>query len=188
MRWWEAFGVRGLVIGGLAVALLARPRLTRDIDGLVMLPAGKWMAFAELGKQFGFVPRDAQFLKYLHAGRMMLLRHEATQIDVDIAMGDLAFETEALDRATRIKVAGVTVPLPTPEDLVIMKAIAHRDRDFVDIDGLLAAYPKLDKKRVRHWVRIFAEMLDAPEIYDDLEKRLKPARKRKRLKKKPRTE
>ena len=32
MRWWQAGHVRGVVIGGLAVALLGRPRVTRDID------------------------------------------------------------------------------------------------------------------------------------------------------------
>jgi hypothetical protein len=80
---------------------------------------------------------------------------------------------ETIARATIVRIAGTSVPLPTPEDLVIMKAIAHRERDVMDVEGLLAAHPKLDVKRVRRWVRAFADTLELPEIYEDLQQRLK---------------
>jgi hypothetical protein len=38
VEWWESQRVPGLVIGGLAVALLGRPRVTRDIDAPVLPP------------------------------------------------------------------------------------------------------------------------------------------------------
>jgi hypothetical protein len=79
-----------------------------------------------------------------------------------------------------VQVAGVPVPLPTPEDLIIMKAVAHRERDMLDIEGLLATHPSLDVSRVRFWVRAFADALESPEIYDDLERQLQrpPPRRR----------
>jgi hypothetical protein len=37
VAWWRAEHVQGIVIGGLAVALLGRPRVTRDVDALVIM-------------------------------------------------------------------------------------------------------------------------------------------------------
>jgi hypothetical protein len=63
---------------------------------------------------------------------------------VDISFGALPFEEEAIARAVEGKVGKIRLPLPTPEDLVIMKAVAHRPRDAVDIEAVLDAHPKLD--------------------------------------------
>ncbi len=180
MRWWQAQQTRGLIIGGLAVALLGRPRVTRDIDALILLAEERWSAFLDSGGAFGFVPLQPDALAFAREARVLLLRHESTGIDVDVALGCLPFEEEAVARAAPVQVGGVLVPLPTPEDLVIMKAVAHRERDLLDIEGLLAAHPKLDVARVRQWVRVFADAIEAPEIYDDLERRLprRPTRKR----------
>jgi Nucleotidyltransferase of unknown function (DUF6036) len=172
VRWWQSQKVRGVVIGGLAVSLLARPRFTRDLDGLVLLPEDQWSAFLHSASAFGFSPRDPDALEFAKISRMLLLRHEATAIDVDIAFGLAPFEEELVARAISADVAGVTVLLPTPEDLVIMKAVAHRDQDILDIDAVLIAYPRLDVARVRHWIQIFAEALDTPELSADMERRL----------------
>lgn len=79
-----------------------------------------------------------------------------------------------------MRVAGVTVPLATPEDLIVMKAIAHRDRDLIDIQDLLDVQAKLDWKRIRRWVGEFAAILEMPEISDNLELLLSNHRARKR--------
>ena len=171
-RWWRSQKTRGLIVGGLAVALLGRPRVTRDVDVLMLLPENKWSGFLAAGSAFGFVPRIPDALAFAQEARVLLVRHQPTGIDIDIILGSLPFETEALDRATRIKVGGTTVLVPTPEDLIIMKAVAHRQRDAIDIDGLLAAHPKLNRQRIRRWVRDFADALESSDIYDDLQTQL----------------
>ncbi len=143
VKWWQSQHVPGLVIGGLAVALLGRARVTRDVDALVLLAEERWPAFLEAGIAFGFLPRQPDVLAFARKARVLLLRHQPTGIDVDVALGCLPFEEEAVARATAVRVAGVSVPLPTPEDLIIMKAVAHRDRDLLDIEGLLAAHPEI---------------------------------------------
>ena len=68
------------------------------------------------------------------------------------------------------------VPLVTPEDLVVMKAIAHRPRDLADIEAVVSLHPRLDRVRIFRLVREFAAVLKAPELVRDLE-RILPARR-----------
>ncbi len=97
------------------------------------------------------------------------MRHQKSGIDVDLVLGLLPFETEAVARATWEELGGVPVPLPRAEDLIIMKAVAHRPQDLADIEGIVAAHPQLNRRRVRRWVREFAQALDMPAILTDLE-------------------
>jgi hypothetical protein len=43
----------------------------------------------------------------------------------------------------------------------------------LDIDSVIESHPGLDKERIRYWVRQFAETLELPELWNDLEPRLK---------------
>jgi len=170
IKWLQDRNVRGIIIGGVAASLLGRPRVTRDIDALVLLDSKWWDEFLKGGQQFGFVPRIGDPLVFAQKSRVLLVAHEPSGIDIDISFGILPFEEEAVDRAVNTEVAGITIPLPTPEDLVIMKAVAHRPIDMLDIQSLMDAQVDIDLRRVRQWVREFSSVLEMPEIYTDLEK------------------
>jgi hypothetical protein len=128
--WLQDTPTPGMVIGGVAASLLGRPRITRDIDALVLLDESEWKAFLAKGVRFGFVPRLSDALTFARQARVLLVRHEASGIDLDIAFGTLPFEEEAVARTVWHDVGGVRIPLPLPEDLLIMKAVAHRPRDM----------------------------------------------------------
>ena len=123
VAWLQDAPTQGTVIGGVAASLLGRPRLTRDIDALVLLDESEWEAFLAKGARFGFVPRLADAVAFAHQARVLLVRHDASGIDLDIAFGALPFEEEAVARTVWHEVAGVRIPLPLPEDLVIMKEL-----------------------------------------------------------------
>src|SRR5262245_19226374 len=105
------------------------------------------------------------------------VRVEASRFTPSIC---LPFEEQLVARARRRRVAGVSNPLPTPEDLVVTKAVAHRARDLGDIEGIVAAHPKLDRRRIRRIVGEFATVLEAPEILEDLDRALGRSRPRRR--------
>lgn len=172
LRWWRAQRTRGIVIGGLAVSLLGRPRVTRDVDGLVLLEGPRWAGFLNAGARQGFEARIPDALSFAADSRVLLLRHQSTGIDIDVSLGCLAFEYEAVARARTMRISGLNIPLPTPEDLIIMKAVAHRERDLHDIDSLLAVQPRVDSRRILRWLREFADALESPEIYEDIQRRL----------------
>jgi len=169
LAWLKAGKVPGVVIGGLAASILGRPRLTRDVDVLVLLDEGLWAEFLAGGLRYDFSPRHDNTLAFAQETRVLLMRHRESGIDVDIVFGSLPFEKEAVARAIWVELGDVEVPLPLPEDLIIMKAVAHRPQDLADIEAILAAHPKLNLRRVRRWVREFAAALSMPEILNDLE-------------------
>lgn len=82
------------------------------------------------------------------------------------------FEEDAVANGKRYVIGGVSVRLPKVEDLMIMKAVAHRPRDLQDIEGLLQAHPNLDLSSVRQWVREFASVTAMSDLIDDFEKLL----------------
>ena len=168
--WWADEKVDALIIGGVAAAFLGRPRITRDVDALVWLSEAHWKDFLARSAGFHFTPRVSDPLAFAREGRVLLLRHVPSQIDVDIAFAALPFEREALDRGETRDVAGVQIMLPTPEDLIIMKAVAHRPVDLADVVGLIDSHPKLNRRRVRKYLREFATLLDKPEVLEDVER------------------
>jgi hypothetical protein len=174
--WLKSGRIPGVVVGGIAASLLGRPRATRDIDVIVWIDPEKWKTFLKSGQNHGIFPRLRDALNFARENRVLLLRHRPSGIDVDISLGALLFEEEAVRRALKKRIRGVLINLSTPEDLIIMKAVAHRPRDIADIESVLDANPTLDLRRVRHWVREFASALEMPELLQDLEKILRHRR------------
>jgi hypothetical protein len=121
VAWLKAGKVPGVVIGGLAASLLGRPRLTRDVDVLVLLDEALWAEFLAAGAGYDFYPRHDDALAFAQETRVLLVRHRESGIDVDIVFGSLPFEKEAVDRAIWVELGDVEVPLPLPEDLIIMR-------------------------------------------------------------------
>jgi predicted nucleotidyltransferase len=180
VAWLKANRVRGIIIGGVAASILGRPRVTHDVDALVLVDERKWNEFLTAGARFGFVSRVTNPLDFARRAKVLLVRHKTSGIDADVILGTLPFEKEAITHAVWLNIKGVHLPLPTPEDLVIMKAVAHRPRDLADIESIMDAHPKLNLRKIRRWVREFSTAVEMPDILNDVEKILARRQKRKR--------
>jgi hypothetical protein len=166
----DLFDQRGIIIGGIAASLLGQPRLTADADALMLLSLDEIPHLLELAQDNGIVPRISDVISFAHQSRVVLLKHEASGINIDISLGLLPFEVEAVERSQEYKTDTLRLRLPTPEDLIILKAVAHRPKDMLDIAAVIVAQPQLDTKRIEFWVRQFADLLEMPEMWTDLEK------------------
>ena len=167
-RLLDRFGDRGIIIGGVAASLLGRPRLTADVDAVLLLSVDELPRLIEAANEEGLVPRIADAADFARRNRVLLLRHATSGIDVDISLGMLPFEVEAVERGLSYQVGPLALRLPSPEDLVILKAVAHRPKDIEDIRAIVEMHTGLDWNRIETWVRQFAEVLEAPEIWEDV--------------------
>ena len=160
--------VPGLIIGGVAVSLLGKPRLTADIDAVVLASEGDLEGLLNQACRQGLEPRIPDAVGFARDRRVLLLRHPGSGIGVDVSLGLLPFEQEAVGRGRRVTAGTLEFMIPTPEDLIVMKAVAHRAKDLEDIRGILAQHRDLDVAHITNWVRQFAEVLEAPEVWGDL--------------------
>jgi hypothetical protein len=163
------FDNRGVIIGGVAVSLLGQARFTEDLDAMILLSIDEIPLFLVNAKEEGIEPRIDQAEDFARQNRVLLLRHTPSQTNIDISLGILPFEQEMVERSTIHQIdATLQIHLPTPEDLIIMKAIAHRPKDLLDIQGLIQRHPNLDQERIQDWVTQFADLLETPELWDDI--------------------
>jgi hypothetical protein len=169
-KWLDAISVQAVIVGGVAAAFLGRPRFTQDIDALAMIPTEEWGAALAAAPRFGIVARIDDALSFAQEARVLLLRHAQSAVDIDLILGGLPFERSVVDHGITYVVAGATLRLPRVEDLLVMKAVAHRPRDLQDVDALLAAHPEADLISVRRWVREFSLATAMSEMLDDFDK------------------
>lgn len=171
-KWLNAARMPSMIIGGVAASFLGRPRLTQDVDALAILPEADWAKALASASKHGIVARIEKPLDFACRTRVLLLKHLDSGIDIDVAFGGLPFEQAAIDHSQLHNVDGVSVRLPRIEDLLVMKAVARRPKDLLDIQGLLEAHPDADVEVVRHWVREFSTAMSMSDMADGFEKLL----------------
>lgn len=159
---------QGVIIGGIAASLLGKARLTVDLDAMVLVSTQDLSRLLALAQQEGLLPRIREAEEFARKNRVLLLTHSETGIPVDVSLGVLPFEVEAVERSRLHRVGRLLLRLPSAEDLIIFKAVAHRPQDLLDIQAILENHPRLDEARVRRWVLEFAKALEMPELWQDI--------------------
>jgi hypothetical protein len=153
-----------MVIGGVAVIAAGVPRETIDVDAAVLGRASDLdTLIAALGRN-GIVPRIDNARQFARERQVLLLRHDESGVTMEISFAWLPFEEQALARAHKLDVDGLLVPIAQPEDLVVYKVTAWRDRDRADVERLLILHLKsIDIERVRALIVDIAQVLDDPD-------------------------
>jgi len=111
------------------------PRLTRDIDLTILASFGAEAAVVD-GLFDRFEARIDDARRFALRNRVVLLR-AANGVPVDIALGALDFEQRAVERASLWDVKEAQLLTCSAEDLIVHKAFAGRDRDWLDVDGIV---------------------------------------------------
>jgi hypothetical protein len=165
----DATRVPWMVIGGIATIVRGVRRLTTDIDALVE-DDGLDVAtlIAALGAR-AIQPRIPDAARFARANAVLLVRHQPSGVDLDVALGRTGFEREALAARVRATYGTVRVPMARADDLVILKAMAARPKDIEDAIALLVLHPAIDVARVRRRLAELAELADEPELVTGLE-------------------
>ena len=169
-EFWKEKGWEACVIGGLAVQAWGEPRFTMDVDVSLWAAVGgeEGLVDAWLNKFPSRIP-DAR--KFALENRVLLLRGPEG-IGVDIALGCLPFEKQAIRNAVEVELEpGARLRVCRPEDLVVMKAFADRPQDWLDLRGILIR----QKRRPMDWAHIcrelkpLAQAKEKPELVERLE-------------------
>ncbi|HTW94663.1 MAG TPA: nucleotidyl transferase AbiEii/AbiGii toxin family protein, partial [Tepidisphaeraceae bacterium] len=124
-------------IGGIAVQRWGAPRFTQDVDLTLLTGYGGEEQFVDpLLRQFSGRLRDAR--KFALDHRVLLVR-SSSGIEIDLALGALPFEEACVSRATPWQAADrITLTTCGAEDLIIHKVFSSRQRDWSDVETILA--------------------------------------------------
>lgn len=160
----DEIGAPSMIIGGIAVIAAGVPRETVDIDATVLGRAATVDDTVAALARHGISPRVSDAIQFARERQVLLLRHEASGVTMELSFAWFPFEEEALSRALEATVENVAVRLARPEDLIVYKAAAWRDRDRSDIERLLILYvDEIDLDRVRALIGDIGAALDDPQ-------------------------
>ncbi len=152
-----------MIIGGIAVIAAGVPRETIDIDATILGRTSDLELVLEALARQQIVPRIADAIRFAQERQLLLLVHEPSGVTMEISFAWLPFEEEALSRAVMTDFSGVSLRVAIPEDLIVYKAAAWRDRDRSDIERLLTLHgDRIDLDRVRRLIVEIAAVLEDP--------------------------
>ncbi len=135
-RFFEARAWRFCFIGGLAVQRWGEPRLTLDVDCTVLTGFGQEERYVDeiLAAFAGRVDHPRAFA----LAHRVLLVFGSARVPIDIALGAMPFEERCVERASPFDIGDrQSLTMCSAEDLVVFKAFAGRDRDWLDIEGIV---------------------------------------------------
>jgi hypothetical protein len=156
-----------MIIGGVAVIAAGVARQTIDVDATSLGREAELQEVVAAFARQGITPRIDDALEFARERQVLLLKHDPTGVTIEVSFAWLPFEENALSRATDIDLAGLTIRAAVPEDLIVYKAAAWRDRDRSDIERLLVLYiDTIDLAHVRTLVADIGAALDDPARID----------------------
>ena len=130
-------GTSFALIGGIAVAVRGEPRFTADVDLVISADVDAALELLESTHGSTFAPLFDGADEVVRKSFILPLRHRETGIKLDIAVGLTGFERQLVSRAPLESMGAFSIPVATPEDLLLMKALAARPRDIDDARSIV---------------------------------------------------
>src|SRR3989338_6236816 len=85
---------------------------------------------------------------------MQITGRHSLQFEADIMLAETDYQDWVVQRAKLIPMFAMTVPICSPEDLIILKLIANRRQDLLDIENVLKnPVNQLDQKYLQEWLK-----------------------------------
>jgi predicted nucleotidyltransferase len=151
----ERAGIPYIIIGGQAVLLYGEPRLTRDIDITVGINTDQLETLLTVVRHLSLKPLPEDISAFVRQTMVLPALDEATGIRVDFIFSFSPYESQAIQRANRIKILNQDVCFTSIEDLIIHKIFAGRPRDIEDVRTVILKNPGVDTTYIEKWLKAF---------------------------------
>jgi hypothetical protein len=171
LRFFRKKRWRFCFIGALAAIRWGVIRTTHDVDVNLLVKSGKEREIVA-GLLEAFQPRIENALDFALRNRVVLC-NAANGIEVDVSVAASGYEELIVQRATPYRFAPRrSLITASAEDTIVLKAIADREQDWVDIQGILVRqYGQLDWEYINRELAQLCELKDDSRPFDELEER-----------------
>jgi len=144
----DGASIRHAIGGALALAYYAEPRLTVDIDVNVFVDESQWRLVADALQPIG-VDCSTNERELERDG---WVRWMWGQNPVDVFFAYDAFHEAIRANVRTVPYGERRLPILAPEHLLTCKAVFDRRKDWLDIEGMLAATDGINVGEVRRWL------------------------------------
>ena len=152
-------GVRYLVIGGVALFAVGEPRTTADVDVVGFFPAEGGKRLIDEAVRAGFDTNPEVEAERL--ARTGTLRFRRPPFQLDVILASLPFEESAYERSTEYEMFGRRIRFPSPEDLILFKILAGREKDLLDAMGVARRHAvALDRKYLEQTLQPICDLAE----------------------------
>jgi hypothetical protein len=154
-------------IGGIAVERWSEARTTLDVDltlytGFANEPSYVQTLLAHFPGRVANVEQQAKITR-------VVLLTSPENVGIDISLAGLPFEEGIIERSSLHEYApSVFLRTCSAEDLIVLKAFANRDKDWLDIKGAIIRNAKLDWPLIERELAVLLELKEEPEILQRL--------------------
>jgi hypothetical protein len=142
--------------GAIALAYYGEPRTTLDMDVNVFLAVDRRLdVIGALPPPMTEIEVDEEAVCRAHEIRLPWDRNDL----------HLFFSTDALHEGMpaairEVPLAETTIPIVSPEHLIVRKAMLDRPKDWLDIEAILITTTPLDLDEVRRWLGLLTGPAD----------------------------
>ena len=168
---WYLFGAQAALLYGAA-------RLTADVDVTVLLGDRPTAELVRALEKAGFRLRVRDIGAFVARTRVLPFLHPRSGMPVDIVLAGPGLEQLFFSRRRRRIVEGISIPVASPEDVVVMKVLAGRGKDDDDVIAIIAAQRKLKLQRIRQTLDALERALGQSDLSPRFEALLARARRR----------
>jgi hypothetical protein len=156
----ERVGLSYALGGAIANTYWGIVRTTQDVDCLVHVPALRYQALVDELTRLGFKFLDDSGEEGPLAVPPLRAQEQRDKffdvyfggLRVQIFVPCVPLQTEILRRAVDMPMGGRTVKVTTAEHLVLLKMSFHRQKDLLDVRGILRVQSaNLDLEYLRQW-------------------------------------
>lgn len=147
--------IRHMVMGGLALSIWGRVRVTQDLDLAVAVnPTDEPALLRDLQRArfLATTPRNLPGHRLLVCRYLKSSRGLPVQVDLFLVRGP--YQMQAISRAVEVKLGRQKAGVITAEDMILYKLIADRPLDRVDARAVIEEQGRrLDREYLRRWAR-----------------------------------
>lgn len=138
--------IRYCLIGGIAAGFWGEPRYTRDMDFTVVSQTRSLDSIIQALKKEKFTVESKG------PSQVQVIKKDKLQFLADLTLAEIDYQDWVVQRAINVEIFDIKVPICTAEDLMILKLIANRRQDLLDIENVLKKRShQLDKKYLKEW-------------------------------------
>jgi len=154
-----------MIIGGQAVLIYGRPRLTRDIDITLGLDTDKFASIEGVCKKLKLKPLVENPHDFARQTRVLPTEEPDSKIRVDFIFSFTPYEAQAIANAKHVLIDDYPVKFASCEDVIIHKMVAGRAIDEEDVKAMLAKNKgAIDLKYVEKWLCEFGKIPEHESI------------------------